>query len=314
MYSVFNVYCKNYIKYLDGHFSKGTIYTKQYMINKYIVGNIPNINIVKIDYNCLYLWYQSLNDNLIISVYYKNRILSLFKTLFDFISISTNLNFNFVKLFLPFKDLEIKPINLEDEKKYLPIENFKNIYNSVDSSYWKLYLLLSYCLGIRIGEIRAIKCNSLSLSQEHKALIVYYQLIYVGEGKSVPAVCKSKDSTRVYYLPDFLYEAIEKHIIENELSDTDFLFFSPRGKDKPIGSTSIRRFLKSLDSSMHPHMFRHSTGTEFLSNGINIEEIKDYLGHSSSRTTEKYYIHKTKKEIENVNNVLTILYDFIENK
>lgn len=39
----------------------------------------------------------------------------------------------------------------------------------------------------------------------------------------------------------------------------------------------------------HPHMFRHTFSVEMLLKGVPVEDVARLLGHSSVRTTEKYY-------------------------
>lgn len=43
-----------------------------------------------------------------------------------------------------------------------------------------------------------------------------------------------------------------------------------------------------MDFDVHPHVFRHSKAMHMLQAGINIVYIRDFLGHSSTKTTEVY--------------------------
>lgn len=39
----------------------------------------------------------------------------------------------------------------------------------------------------------------------------------------------------------------------------------------------------------HPHMFRHTFSVEMLKAGVALEDVAKLLGHSSTKTTERYY-------------------------
>nr|WP_281258018.1 tyrosine-type recombinase/integrase [Taibaiella chishuiensis] len=45
------------------------------------------------------------------------------------------------------------------------------------------------------------------------------------------------------------------------------------------------------------HTLRHSIATHLLGNGMDIEHIKDFLGHSSLESTQ-IYTHLLQKDIE----------------
>ena len=49
---------------------------------------------------------------------------------------------------------------------------------------------------------------------------------------------------------------------------------------------------------MHPHTFRHSKAVHLLESGIELIYIRDFLGHSSVKTTEIYAKVCTKNKRE----------------
>ncbi|WP_219906047.1 tyrosine-type recombinase/integrase [Taibaiella chishuiensis] len=53
--------------------------------------------------------------------------------------------------------------------------------------------------------------------------------------------------------------------------------------------------LQQKDISLHT--LRHSIATHLLGNGMDIEHIKDFLGHSSLESTQ-IYTHLLQKDIE----------------
>ncbi len=83
-------------------------------------------------------------------------------------------------------------------------------------------------------------------------------------------------------------------------SNERYFFWSGNGNPKSAVADwqrSLRRLFKLADlkhpdgkpKRCHPHMFRHTFAIEMLVKGVPIEDVARLLGHSSIRTTEKYY-------------------------
>ncbi len=89
-----------------------------------------------------------------------------------------------------------------------------------------------------------------------------------------------------------------KGAVKNE--NQRYFFWTGNGLPKSAVADwqrSLRRVfdladLKKPDGSKkrcHPHMFRHTFSIEMLLKGVPIEDVARLLGHSSIRTTERYY-------------------------
>jgi site-specific recombinase XerD len=75
--------------------------------------------------------------------------------------------------------------------------------------------------------------------------------------------------------------------------DSPYLF--PRSDGKAISVTSVQQFLRRLAKKsgyenlrLHPHLLRHTFGTQFIINGGNAFYLKEIMGHASLSTTLKY--------------------------
>lgn len=70
------------------------------------------------------------------------------------------------------------------------------------------------------------------------------------------------------------------------------LFHPPLGE--PMTASAVRQWLRGLSRRaglrrlIHPHMFRHATGTELAAAGAGIEVIGDLLGQASITSTQVY--------------------------
>ena len=89
----------------------------------------------------------------------------------------------------------------------------------------------------------------------------------------------------------------------NRLTPGDFLFPSSRSNQQPIGETTVNTYMKSCCQKagirkIHFHLFRHTEASLLNDNGLDPKTIAAWLGHSSEKITEKYYIHDSidKKE------------------
>lgn len=306
---------KNYYLNLKDHRSSCTFYHEQLKLNKYVLNYFGDINLSKFNQKLVMSWYYYI-DSLKVTISYKNHLLNSFKNFCKYLSFYYNFDFSIIERLYTFSDYSIKTIDLEEEKGYLDLNEFKKLLNSIDDKYWKLYLCLSFFLGLRIGELKALRNDAYCINHKYKALIVYRQLVYAGKGKQVPARTKSKTSDRVYYLPNFLYEMLMDHIKFYRLKENDYIFFSSKDKKIAISSTTIRRRLEAINSGLcnklNPHKFRHSAATNLFENGALKEDIKNFLGHESSSTTMNIYIHKTKDEVDRVNNVLEDIFNKIK--
>ena len=59
----------------------------------------------------------------------------------------------------------------------------------------------------------------------------------------------------------------------------------------------------TIDGSVYPHRMRHSKASHLVDSGINIYNVRDFLGHESVATTQIYLTTNpevTRKAIESV--------------
>lgn len=154
-----------------------------------------------------------------------------------------------------------------------------SIFNNESNLKHKLWIILAYGSGLRIGEVASLKVSDI-LSKEHKIHVI-------GKG----------NKERYVPLPDFTLKLLRLYWVQNkDKIITDYLFPGMFFKTKltHINPFTIKEAFQkikennNLDNSITFHTLRHSFATEYIKNGGDIWELKNILGHASINTTSIY--------------------------
>ncbi len=97
----------------------------------------------------------------------------------------------------------------------------------------------------------------------------------------------------------------------------DFIFTQWDGK--PIHPDSLTSWLHKFIEKNHlpytnVHSLRHTNATLLIANGVNVATVSKRLGHSSSDTTTRTYIHAIKSADEAAAEVLQDLFSAAPSK
>lgn len=304
----FDLATDRYINYKSKSLARNTIINYQYIIKamrKYF-GDIYYENIS-------YLLYEKFVDSVYQntgSVDRTNLYITLFKDLNNYVKnklkCKSNLNdFDLIKETT--RDISNKRNNKVNE--YFTFDEIKRLKEVVNSYDWLLYLVAIFgCFSI--GEIRGIKVNNIK-----DGYITIDEQIS-SRGEKLPL--KTAYRYRSEYLPDFLKELLETHIKVNNLKDNDYIFYSSKSS-KSLGNSEIyRRFRSNLKLANIPskkfHWFRKTLPTLLHEKGVSSLEIKNLLGHSTTATSEKYYIQNTNNIDKRLSNEIDqIMFKVVSN-
>lgn len=109
-------------------------------------------------------------------------------------------------------------------------------------------------------------------------------------------------------MPDDYILMLQEHIKINNLKEDNFIFFSSKNKNDPIPEQTFRKhsndYCKKISPAFHFHQFRKSTVTHLFDKDISLEEIKNYVGHSSSNITKDVYLKRSKERNQAILDVL----------
>ena len=233
-------------------------------------------SIKEVNYSIIRSWIISLVDGNV-SNRTVNRKISSLKSYYKFLLKTSQIEVNPLaghkalktskKIQIPFSELEIENVleSLESE------DNFKGVRD-------KLIVELFYSTGIRRAELVGLKLLDVSAHQ-----------------KTMKVLGKRNKERIIPLLPSVL-ETIKRYLVlRNEQlpsKDNDWFFLSNKG-DK-IYETLVYRIINTYFSEASekvkksPHILRHSFATHLLSEGADLNAVKELLGHSSLASTQVY--------------------------
>jgi integrase len=244
--------------------------------------------------------YQSIKNSLVerdLSISYKNKILSIMKSISRFVSAHYE-TIDYAKVITGFKDHSTK----KEFNTWTPDE-LKYFLGFVDREvYYDLFYIL-YFTGARLGEIRALyksDCPGGTMS-------ITKSIRRETDGVTTP---KNKFSVRKISLDTKTDLIIQKH------ASLEGLYLL--GNDHPLSQTSVdREFKKYLDKAcnedpkfkrMRVHDFRHSHATLLINRGANIVAVSKRLGHANVQQTLKTYTHLLKENEDLALSILNIAW------
>ena len=153
----------------------------------------------------------------------------------------------------------------------------------------KALLVILYSCGLRRNEAVHLNINDILFDKER---------IYVRKGKNYKERVVPINRKNAEILEDYLYESRPEYH-DSHLSDA----FLVNQHGKRLGGTSLANRLKAIVKATHnpeiidkdptPHTLRHSIATHLLEQGVALENIKTFLGHSSLESTQ-LYVHLLK--------------------
>jgi integrase/recombinase XerD len=176
------------------------------------------------------------------------------------------------------------PKPFKQERKTLSREEIKLLYGACESHRDKAILGLFYGCGLRRAEAEKLDTDDIHFKN---------QLLYVREGKGI--------KRRAVPLSNQLNEDFYNYYIHER-----GFFLSNRKDQKPENSFMLNKaggrmlgdgywkWLKAmlekagLSKETTLHHLRHSIATHLLENGLDIEQVRDFLGHGFLETTQIY--------------------------
>lgn len=188
---------------------------------------------------------------------------------------------------------------ISEERTVLDQDEIKELYQATETAQERAILSLAYGCGLRVGEL--VKCNVEDIRLREKILIVPQ-----GKGNKRRVVPMSsgvgKDLANYYYNErDELTKGRDYKPNQNA-----FMLHSRGGR---MNKDTYNKHLKKLiertgnlemkEKQITVHSLRHSIATHLLEQGIAVEQVRMFLGHSQLETTQ-IYTHISQKQLEDL--------------
>lgn len=171
---------------------------------------------------------------------------------------------------------------------------FDCIYNNMDK--YKIAISFSLCLGLRLGEICALKWTDIDFTNETMTINHTVQRITSIDITDVATRTnllesdpKSDCSRRIIPVSGKLLQ-----MLDTIQSDQPYIF----GGEKPLEPRTMQyQFKKILKeaviSDRNFHILRHTFATNCVEKGIDVKSLSEILGHSDVKITLNRYVHPT---------------------
>jgi site-specific recombinase XerD len=187
------------------------------------------------------------------------------------------------------KEKSIKFLNLEQIEKLFLAPDIANNQGLRD----KAILEALFSTGLRVAELVALNREQFGNIKDKKD----YELSVIGKG----------GYPRTVYFSERALSWLKKYL-EGRNDMEKALFINHRSRkdaDARLTSRSIERIVKKyailagIPTFTTPHTLRHSLATDFLTQGVDLRTIQEFLGHRSITSTQ-IYTHVTNKRLRDI--------------
>lgn len=187
------------------------------------------------------------------------------------------------------------------EREVLTLEEINSLYDHCVTAMEKTILSLGYGLGMRVGEIEKMKIEDVKLKDK-------IMIIPSGKGNKRRIIPMSpgviKDLSDYYYQE---YETLTKGK-KYDAKDQAFLLNKTGGKMKEYTlNKNLKRLIERTENlemkekTITMHSLRHSIASHLIEQGLPVDQVRQFLGHSQLETTQTY-THINKQQLKRLIN------------
>ena len=204
----------------------------------------------------------------------------------------------------PISTLKFPYPRQESERQVLTQEEINELYKVCESSWERSILSLAYGCGLRVGELEQMNIEDVRLRE--KILIVPK-----GKGNKRRVVPMSKgvlSDLSDYYFNERIYLTDGR---DYKPKDDAFMLNTRGGRMREFTYNKyLKRLIERTDimkketcaersRSISIHNLRHSIATHLIEQGIPVEQVRQFLGHSQLETTQ-VYTHISKQQLKDL--------------
>jgi integrase/recombinase XerD len=192
---------------------------------------------------------------------------------------------------------EIPEINIKYPKEYendfireiLSQKEIESIYK-VANKLETIIVHLAYGCGLRVAELVAVTKHDIYVKES---------FLIVPKGKF--------NKRRIVPLTEKVSNDLEDYLQETTNQETFIINSKGRKMQEWTFNKILKNLLKRIKikqdriNKLSIHSLRHSIATHLLENGMELEKVKDFLGHNQLETTENY-THISMNQLINLKN------------
>lgn len=162
-------------------------------------------------------------------------------------------------------------------REILSPEEIKQLYNECETYKERAILSIYYGLGLRRTE---------GIKLDVKDVHFRTSLLYVREGKGA--------KRRVVPMSGQVKEDLQNYLLKERRSRENETAFLVGKMGRRMNPNRVIRILNELleragiEKEITLHSLRHSIATHLLENGLSVENVRDFLGHSFLESTQIY--------------------------
>ena len=187
-------------------------------------------------------------------------------------SVNLSKQINIEKISLKTGSYLPETLAVSDIIKMIDSYDFDNFLNARN----KAIIDFMYSTACRVSELTDVKISDIDFDDN------FVKLQGKGSKQRIVPIGSELNKTLQSYLK------IRKEFENNE----SFLFISKN--KKKLDRSAVFRLIKKtalisgINSTVHPHTFRHSAATHMLEAGCDLRTLQEFLGHTSVSTTKIY--------------------------
>ena len=256
---LFYLIANDYFKELETLKKESTVITYKRDYNKHISYFFDKMNIVSIKVQNVREWAEN-EKKRGISIKYLNKIHNVLNCIFDFAIKNYDLPSNPSRIYGSIQEKNDKVISDKEKIRYITLEEFNTLIESIDDLFWKTFFTFAYYTGCRKGEIQALNWNDIDFANNE---IIVNKTLSV-KSKDLYKITNTKNSlNRKIKMSKTLKELLinyKKEIIKyTDFKENWFVF----GNSRFLAQTTIdnnkhKYFKLSGIKEITMHEFRHS--------------------------------------------------------
>jgi integrase/recombinase XerD len=187
----------------------------------------------------------------------------------------------------------------QHKRQILTQSEIGELYHHTISYQEKAILSLAYGCGLRVGEL--VACNIADIRFRERILIV-------PKGKGNKRRVVPLSSGVISNLSDYFFKERQKLTKGRDYKkgESAFMLHSRGGRmqkgtyNKRLKALIIRTGNEQIEQKQITiHNLRHSIATHLIEQGIPVEQVREFLGHSQLETTQ-VYTHINRKHLKNL--------------